>query len=131
MGSCEHSNESYCFSDIANCCSKSKNYHVLHKNRVAKHRGRWCRAAVFLPKLLMSQATYYLPYFQHEVDLITIETANNFTNLCPYIATLVWKHKCKVAGDGQRVCSVTSEISYQICGILLTTFHNNRAICTI
>ena len=34
----------------------------------------------------------------YEVDLLTIETANNLTKFYPCISPLSYKHKCKVVG---------------------------------
>ena len=42
----------------------------------------------------------WLPTCTYEMNLLAIETANNFTNLYPYISALAWKHKCTVVWEG-------------------------------
>ena len=60
----------------------------MHKSNIS--------AKVFevLSKVLVA----LFPGFSWKVDLLTIETINNFTYFNPFISALAWKHKCKVVG---------------------------------
>ena len=61
------------------------------------------------------------------VDLLTIETVNDFTNFHPFISSLAWKYKCEVVvrqREQKVIVCVLFEIKYQMFDISLTIFCN-------
>ena len=72
-------------------------------------------AVLFPSQFFKSLETSCLPYSQDkrtlEMDMLVIETANNFTNFYPFVSQLAWKHKCSCRGC-QSDCSTFLEISY-------------------